>query len=359
MSAIELSGVTKRYGGVTALRDIDLTVEHGEVFGFLGPNGAGKSTTIDILLRYTHPTDGRVEVLGHDVDADPVAVRERTGILPEGFAPFETMTGRHHVEYAIEATGADDDPDDLLERVDVAHAADRPARNYSKGMAQRLTLAMALVGDPDLLILDEPSTGLDPHGVRQMRRIVREERDRGATVFFSSHILEQVEAVADRVAILNEGRLVTVDTIDGLREAVGTGSELTVELAGTDPRERAGTSARERVGAGPSETKVAAETEAADADSVAVSEPESGGRSAREGTTPTDVVETIDGVSGVRTVDGRLVVSCRRDAKLDVLDDLRAAGFEIRDFQTAETSLEELFVSYTDGTRVEATGGSL
>src|SRR6056297_1648182 len=99
MAAIQLSGVTKTYGDVAALRGIDLTVERGEVFGFLGPNGAGKSTTIDIVLRYTHPTTGQVEVLDHDVASDPVAVRRRTGVLPEGFAPFETMTGREHLEY--------------------------------------------------------------------------------------------------------------------------------------------------------------------------------------------------------------------------------------------------------------------
>ncbi len=200
MSAIALRNVQKRFGNVDALRGIDLEVDSGEVFGFLGPNGAGKSTTIDILLHYTHPSSGSVEVLDHDVTANPVAVRNRTGILPEGFAAFETMTGRQHVEYAIESNAADDDPDVLLERVGLEGVGDRLARDYSKGMTQRLALAMALVGEPDLLILDEPSTGLDPHGVRRMREIVRAERDRGATVFFSSHILEQVEAVADRVA---------------------------------------------------------------------------------------------------------------------------------------------------------------
>lgn len=202
MSAIALRNVQKHFGSIDALRGIDLEVDSGEVFGFLGPNGAGKSTTIDILLHYTHPSSGSVEVLDQDVTTDPVAVRERTGILPEGFAAFETMTGRQHLEYAIESNGADDDPDVLLERVGLEGVGDRLAQDYSKGMTQRLALAMALVGEPDLLILDEPSTGLDPHGVRRMREIVRAERDRGATVFFSSHILEQVEAVADRVGIL-------------------------------------------------------------------------------------------------------------------------------------------------------------
>ncbi|WP_247729664.1 ABC transporter ATP-binding protein [Halovivax limisalsi] len=322
MAAISLRGVTKAYRGVAALSGIDLTVERGEVFGFLGPNGAGKSTTIDIVLRYTHPTDGRVEVLGHDVASEPVAVRRRTGVLPEGVAPFETMTGRQHVEYAIEANAADDDPDELLERVGVAHAADRLASGYSKGMAQRLTLAMALVNDPDLLILDEPSTGLDPHGVRRMREIVREERDRGATVFFSSHILEQVEAVADRVGILNQGRLLTVDTIDGLREGVGAAGELTVTL---DP-ESTGTGNR-----------------AGDSDAV--------GPGQRAVVDPVAVAESIDGVTDATLRGEELVVTCRPEAKLAVLDDLREVGLTIRDFSTDQTSLEDLFVSYTEGER--------
>ncbi|AEH36683.1 ABC transporter ATP-binding protein [Halopiger xanaduensis] len=302
MSAIALRGVAKRYGDVAALRGIDLEIERGEVFGFLGPNGAGKSTTINVLLHYAHPSAGTVEVLGRDVTADPVAVRQRVGILPEGFAPFETMTGRQHLEYAIEANGADDDPDALLERVGLEGVGDRLASDYSKGMAQRLALAMALVGEPDLLILDEPSTGLDPHGVRRMREIVAAERDRGAAVFFSSHILEQVEAVADRVGILRAGELVAVDTIDGLRAAADADAELTVELA-YDPGAVA------------------------------------------------PALDDLEGVSSVVARDGNLVVACARDAKLTVLDEIRAAGGTIRDFTTGEASLEDLFVSYTGGSR--------
>ncbi|USZ71569.1 ABC transporter ATP-binding protein [Natronosalvus halobius] len=324
MTTIALQDVAKRYGDVTALAGIDLAVESGEVFGFLGPNGAGKSTTIDILMRYTHPSSGRVEVLGHDVTSDPVSVRERTGILPEGYAPFETMTGRQHLEYAIAANDADDDPDVLLERVDVAHAADRKAIGYSKGMTQRLGLAMALVGDPELLILDEPSTGLDPHGVRLMRQIVREERDRGATVFFSSHILEQVEAVADRVGILRQGSLIAVDTIDGLRSANESDGELVVELD-LERDERS-----EKLAAGEGVSGIGA------------------------GVTFEPVVAAVDSLAGVSSVrrDGdALVVACTTEAKLDVLDTIREQGATITDFSTAETSLEELFVSYTEGDR--------
>jgi len=300
VTAIELDGVSKRFGSVTALRDLDMTVEQGEVFGFLGPNGAGKSTTIDLLLDYLRPTEGRVTVLGTDVQADPIAVRERTGILPEGFSTFATMTGRQHLEFAIDARDADADPDAILDRVGLDGAGDRQASGYSKGMAQRLALGMALIGEPDLLILDEPSTGLDPHGVRRMREIVREERDRGATVFFSSHILGQVEAVCDRVAILREGELLAVDTLDGLREAAGFAGQLSVTLD------------REPDGA-------------------------------------VDSVRAVDAVSSV-AVDGRTItVGCPDGVKADVIDAARERGAAVENVETADSSLEDLFVAYTEG----------
>jgi ABC-2 type transport system ATP-binding protein len=183
VGAIELNAVTKRYGSVTALRGLDLSVDSGEVFGFLGPNGAGKSTTIDIMLDHARPTGGEPRVLGMDPREESVAIRERTGVLPEGVGPLGRI-GREHVAFAIEAKAGTEDPDAVLDRVGVAHAADRPVTAYSRGMTQRLMLGMAVAGRPDLLILDEPTTGLDPNGAREMREIIRAERDRGATVFF-------------------------------------------------------------------------------------------------------------------------------------------------------------------------------
>ena len=300
MSAISLRDVTKRYGNVTALRGVDLTVESGEVFGFLGPNGAGKSTTIDMLLDHSRPTDGTVEVLGMDAQDETVAVRERTGVLPEKFGPLGEMTGREHVEFALRAKGADGDPEALLDRVGIAGAADREATGYSKGMAQRLMLAVALAGDPDLLVLDEPTTGLDPNGAREMREIVREEQDRGTTVFFSSHILEQVEAVCDRVGILNQGKLAAVDTIDGLREAAGTTGEMTVEVA-ADP-------------------------------SAVVGD-----------------IDSLDGVVSVQQEGTTLTVGCENAAKGEVVRACHAAGLAVENIETSRASLEDLFAAYTGG----------
>jgi ABC-2 type transport system ATP-binding protein len=222
--AIETDGLTRHFGDVVAVDDLSLTVEHGEVFGFLGPNGAGKSTTIDMLLGFSHPTSGTARVLGHDVTAPGTEIRQRTGLLPEGFAGYRNLSAREHLVTAIETKDADDDPDALIERVGLdADDARRAVSEYSTGMRQRTALALALVGSPDLLILDEPSSGLDPNGVKRLRRIVREEADRGATVFFSSHVLDEVEKVSDRVGILQDGRLVALDSLENLRSSLELG----------------------------------------------------------------------------------------------------------------------------------------
>jgi ABC-2 type transport system ATP-binding protein len=301
MTAIELDGVTKRFEDVTAVSNLSLTVEEGEVFGFLGPNGAGKSTTINVLLDFVRPTEGTVTVLGHDAREESVAVRERTGVLPEGFDVYDRLTGRAHVEFAVDSKEVDADPDAVLERVGLADAADRKAGGYSKGMRQRLALAMALVGDPDLLVLDEPSSGLDPAGAKEMREIVLSEAERGTTVFFSSHILEQVEAVCDRVGILRGGELVAVDSIDGLRRA--TDADATLR--------------------------------------VAVGEP-----------VTDEVLAEVRDLSGVQSVDrdgdDALRVACDSDAKTTVVTELEERGVTVTDFTTEEASLEDLFLAYTE-----------
>ncbi|QCC58817.1 ABC transporter ATP-binding protein [Natrinema thermotolerans] len=304
MPSIDISNVTKRYGTETALDGLSLSVERGEIYGFLGPNGAGKSTTINLLLDFIRPTTGEVRVFDLDAQADSLEIRQRTGILPEGAELYERLTGRQHVEFAIESKGADDDPDELIERVGLSpDAAAKKAGGYSKGMAQRLTFATALVGEPDLLILDEPSTGLDPNGARRMREIIREENERGATVFFSSHVLGQVEAVCDRVGILRDGDLITEDTVEGLRDSMPDQTRLRVTL-----------------------DRIPDDSDAALA-----------------------AVEAIDGVSSV-TPEGRsLVVACEDRAKTEVLHVVEEYGVTVEDFETDESSLEDLFVAYTTG----------
>ncbi|MFC7046334.1 ABC transporter ATP-binding protein [Halobacteriaceae archaeon GCM10025711] len=300
MPAIETTDLTKRYGtDVLAVQDLDLTVHEGEVFGFLGPNGAGKSTTIDMLLDYVRPTAGSASVLGFDAQRETQRIHERVGILPDGYGLYDRLAGRKHLEFAIDLKGASDDPDDILDRVGLdVSAAERPAGDYSAGMRQRLALGMALVGDPDLLVLDEPTNGLDPHGIREMRSLIRAEADRGKTVFFSSHILSQVEAVCDRVGIMNDGRLVAVDTIDGLRDAVGTGSLLELRVD----------------------------------------------RSVDDAT-----LDGIDGVSDVAVEDHTVRATVTEPtAKAVVVNRVEETGATVLDITTRESTLEDLFTVYTE-----------
>ncbi|KOX92708.1 MULTISPECIES: ABC transporter ATP-binding protein [Halorubrum] len=297
--AIQVQDVTKRFGSFTAVDRVDLQIEQGEVFGFLGHNGAGKSTMINMLLDHIRPTAGDLEVFGADCQTDSVEAREHMGVLPDGYGVYSGLTGRQHLQFAMESKGVDGEPLNLLDRVGITEAADRAAEGYSKGMTQRMVFAMALVGEPDLLILDEPTSGLDPAGARSMREIILEENKRGATVFFSSHILEQIEAVADRVGIMHQGQLAAVDTIGGLRDMAGGETRL---LIATDKLED----------------------------------------------THINAVEALDEVDKAGLTDeGRLAVTCAKGAKMDVLLALDERGVEVLDLTTEEASLEDLFVEYT------------
>lgn len=227
--AIRTEHLTKRYGSTAVVDALDLVVDSDEVFGFLGPNGAGKSTTIGMLLDYVRPTSGSVRVLGRDPQRDVVDVHRRLGVLPDRYGLYPDRTARQHLEFVVDTKGASDDPEALLSRVGLSDAIDQPAATFSQGMEQRLALAMALVGTPDLLVLDEPFTGLDPHGVRTVRELVHEENDRGAAVFFSSHVLGQVELVCDRVGVVHEGRLVASGTLDELRRRADGEADASVE----------------------------------------------------------------------------------------------------------------------------------
>ncbi|RYJ08554.1 ABC transporter ATP-binding protein [Halogeometricum borinquense] len=226
---IQTDALTKQYGDIRAVDNLDLTVESGEIYGFLGPNGAGKSTTIGMLLDYLRPTSGTMRVFGQDPQTDAVKIHERIGVLPDRFGLYEDRTARQHVRFITEMKQSDDDPETLLERVGLSDAIDDDTSEYSHGMEQRLALAMSLVGNPDLLILDEPFNGLDPHGVRRVREIVHEENERGATVFFSSHVLGQVEIVCDRIGILHDGQLVAEGNVSELQDAAEAGDDATME----------------------------------------------------------------------------------------------------------------------------------
>ena len=243
MSAIEISGLTKDYPSgflhlkrVRALDGLSLTVESGEIFGFLGGNGAGKTTAIKVLMRLMTPTAGSARILGHDV-AD-VSVHARVGYLPEQPYFYDYLTARELVEYCAELFGYGPAARraraaDLLRRVHLDETAwDRQLRKFSKGMLQRVGLAQALVNDPELVLLDEPMSGLDPIGRRQVRDLIAGLRARGVTVFFSSHIIADIEVLCDRVAILRGGRLAHVGRLDELRQRIDAAGHLEITVVG-------------------------------------------------------------------------------------------------------------------------------
>lgn len=238
MSAIETRKLRKTFRTgfwmrpVNAVIDVDLDVKAGEIFGFIGPNGAGKTTTIKILTGLVLPTSGEAFVNGMPA-LDPRS-RARLGFLPEGTFFHDYLTGREFLDFHGALLGLPKDVrreriPKLLARVGLAGAEDRQIRRYSKGMRQRAGLAQALIGDPELVILDEPMSGLDPLGRKDVRDVILSLRDEGRTVFFSSHILEDAEVICDQVAIILHGRIVKQGYLDELLGQERVGAELTVE----------------------------------------------------------------------------------------------------------------------------------
>ena len=215
-SAVVCDGLTKYFASVRAVEDLSFTVEPGEVVGFLGPNGAGKTTTIRMLLDLVRPTRGRVEVLGTNPRRGGAEVRRRIGYMAGDLALYNRLTGRQLLEFvgALRGSVRFAPAEALSERVEVA--LDRPIGTLSRGNRQKIGVVQAFAHEPDLLVLDEPTSGLDPVSQRTFRLLVREATTRGAAVLLSSHVLGEVQRVADRVAIVREGRLVTIEPMRDL-----------------------------------------------------------------------------------------------------------------------------------------------
>ncbi|HEY7452871.1 MAG TPA: ABC transporter ATP-binding protein [Candidatus Limnocylindria bacterium] len=215
---VETEKLTKSYGRHRGIVDVDLEVTEGEAFGFLGPNGAGKTTTIRTLLDHLRPTSGVARVFGIVTTADPVAIHKRVGYLPGEFTLYDKLTGGQTIEYFANLRGGVDRDyqRDLIERLDVDPS--RKFKEYSKGNKQKIGLVVALQHRPDLLMLDEPTAGLDPLVQQTFYGVIREAKAEGRTVFLSSHILSEVERTCDRVAIIRDGRLARVDRVEALRD---------------------------------------------------------------------------------------------------------------------------------------------
>lgn len=299
--AITTQGLTKSYGNVQALRGIDLEVRRGEIFGFLGPNGAGKTTTIRCLLDLIRPDGGTVRVLGTDPQADPVTVRARVGYLPGELALDDNMTAEGALRYLNRLRGEKTDWDfigELAERLDLD--LKRAIKNLSKGNKQKVGVVQALMHRPELLLLDEPTLGLDPLMQQEVLRLITDAQTDGATVFFSSHILSEVQAVAERVAIIRRGEIVEVAETSNLIN-------------------RAMRRAR-----------------------IRFKEPVDG-----------NVLLDVPGVTLLSQDDGRSVL-LQVEGEMDSL--IKAlADFPVSDFETERPSLEEIFLTYYEAGSEEVT----
>jgi len=219
---IELTNVTKRYGNKTAVQDLSLDIKAGELFAFLGPNGAGKTTTIKMMCGLLFPTSGRVVVGGHDMRTDGDRARQQIAYVPDQPYLYEKLTGREFLQFVGEMYGLA--ADEIRRRIGVVTGLfhleeflDDLTERYSHGMRQRTVFASALVHSPSVLIVDEPTVGLDPRSVRQLKDLLRQQADQGTTVFLSSHSLDVVQELADRIAIVEHGRLIACGTLETLR----------------------------------------------------------------------------------------------------------------------------------------------
>jgi ABC-2 type transport system ATP-binding protein len=238
-----LEGVVKRYGTFTAVNGIDLTVPRGEIFGFLGPNGAGKTTTIRMIAGVLQPSNGRIEIGGDDLAANPVGAKSRIGYIPDRPFLYEKLSGGEFLRFVAGLWGKDETASEqrvegLLDLFSLSDWRDELIESYSHGMRQKLLITSALIHQPELIVVDEPMVGLDPRSARILKDLLRAFVDSGGTVFLSSHTLEVVEAVCDRIAIIREGDIIAQGTMGDLRHQVDAGEahleEIFLKMTGNE-----------------------------------------------------------------------------------------------------------------------------
>jgi ABC-2 type transport system ATP-binding protein len=243
-NVIEAQNLTKRYDGVAAVNGVSFAVARGEIFGLLGPNGAGKTTTILMLLGLSEITDGKARVLGHDPVREPLAVKRRVGYLPDQVGFYDNLSAVENMRYTARLLGLERGPRDekithALGHVGLSDVMNNRVGTFSRGMRQRLGLAEILMKDAQIAILDEPTSGLDPQATVELLSVIRDLKHRGVTVLLSSHLLERVQSVCDRVALFNEGNLVLMGTVPELgRQVLGGGFRVEVEAEGAGLAER-------------------------------------------------------------------------------------------------------------------------
>ena len=230
---IRTTRLTKVYSGLAAVYDLDLCVEQGEIYGFLGPNGAGKTTTLLMLLGIVPPTTGEISLWGHRLCDDPMSLKRRIGVVGEQDYFHDHLTAEEYLSFFARLYGVPAPRErigGLLERLGLSGLRRLRVRDFSRGMKQKLSLARAVLHEPDLLVLDEPVSGLDPHGIVEVRHLLLERNQRGMTILISSHLLSEIERTAHRVGILHRGHLIREDTIAGLRAMLRRDAEVEIQL---------------------------------------------------------------------------------------------------------------------------------
>ncbi|UCD14574.1 MAG: ABC transporter ATP-binding protein [Thermoplasmatales archaeon] len=300
-SAIEVHGLTKIYDGLRATDNVSFNVRTGEIFGFLGPNGAGKTTTIKAILGLIHMNSGVIRINGFDIISNSINSRKNVGYLPERVSFYENLTPLQTLNFFCELRGADKSiAPSLIKEVGLEDAIDRKVGTFSKGMVQLLGVAQVMIGNPSVYILDEPVAGLDARWVKIIREKIKMLNEKGATIFFSSHILSEVESICDRVVIINKGKLIAEDTVDNLNKYLRIKPRLEIYIPGLNG-------------------KIPEETEA------------------------------IEGVEAVDVKDDTLIITCEPTVKGDIITALQNAGFKIVNIKTIEPSLEDAFVKLIEG----------
>jgi ABC-2 type transport system ATP-binding protein len=297
---IETKDLSKRYKEVQAVDGLNLKVRKGEIYGLLGPNGAGKTTTIKMIMSLTHPTGGEVQVNGKKVSDSAVDIRQDIGYLPERIAFYNNLTPIQTLRFFCELQGVDKSViEPLLKEVGLENDMNRKVGTFSKGMVQLVGVAQAMLGEPSTYILDEPMGGLDPRWVKVVRDRIRALNDRGATIMFSSHILSEVQALCDRVAIIDKGKVIIEDSVENISEHLHIKPKLVVTI--TDLK----------------------------------------------GNVP-ESIKNLEGVEDVSADGDELFVTCDHELRLKIITVLKEEGFDIKDFKTMEPSLEEAFMKLID-----------
>ena len=314
---IELTDLTKQYGSFTAVDNLNLTIRKGEIFGLLGPNGAGKTTTILMMLGLTDPTSGSVRVCGIDSTSNPIEVKRRVGYLPENVGFYDDLTGLQNLVFtgrlnSLSGRAATEKAEQLLSRVGMSENSNKKTLKYSRGMLQRLGLADVLIKDPEVIILDEPTLGIDPSGVKEfMELIVSLSREQGITVLFCSHHLHQVQQVCDRVGIFVKGRLIAEGNVETLSKNLFADSPYIIE-----------------VGLG----------------NISGGKPDYFSAEKMK-----ELLKDVDGITNVELKNERFVIESLRDATTDISRKIVEAGEGLNFLNKKEYGLDDIYYRYFEG----------